>query len=55
MVSAGAVYAHKVKHHHKVKREIIESTPFQFTSNTDTISPNNLLYFAQSLIGRPYR
>lgn len=55
MVSARTVYAHKVKHHHKVKREATESIPFHFTSNTDTISPNSLLYFAQSLIGRPYR
>lgn len=55
MVSAGTVYAHKIKRHHKIKREASVSTSFHFTSNTDTISPNNLLYFAQSLIGRPYR
>ena len=54
-VLAGAAHARKTRHRHKVKSEASVSPIFRFDINTDTISPNNLLYFAQSLIGKPYR
>ncbi|MBS1532452.1 MAG: C40 family peptidase [Bacteroidetes bacterium] len=50
---ASAAYAHKKKHTHKAEAKThVFSYP---DCNTDTISPYNLLYFAQSLIGIPYR
>ena len=50
---AGTAYARKTRHTHRVRAKI---PVFHFdSSTTDTISPYNLLYFAQSLIGTPYR
>lgn len=52
-IFAGTVYAGKNKHSHRVK---IKAPVFHFdVLNTDTISSYNLVYFAQSLIGSPYR
>jgi len=49
---AGSAHARKTRHNHKVK---VKAPVFILNSNTDTISSYNLLYFAQSLIGTPYR
>lgn len=49
---AGAAHARKARHAHRVK---FKAPVFFLNSNTDTISSYNLLYFAQSLIGTPYR
>ncbi|HVW12318.1 MAG TPA: C40 family peptidase [Mucilaginibacter sp.] len=49
---AGSAFAHKIRHVHKVK---VKSPVFHLNSNIDSISPYDLLYFAQSLIGTPYR
>jgi murein DD-endopeptidase / murein LD-carboxypeptidase len=51
-VYAAAAHGHKVRHNHKVK---IKARIFYLNNSTDTISSYNLLYFAQSLIGTPYR
>jgi murein DD-endopeptidase / murein LD-carboxypeptidase len=45
-------HVHKTRHAHKIK---IRTPIFYLNRNTDTISSYNLLYFAQSLIGAPYR
>jgi cell wall-associated NlpC family hydrolase len=53
-IFAGTVYAGKNKHtHHRIKIKASVSHLDNF--NTDTISSYNLVYFAQSLIGSPYR
>jgi len=51
-VSAGTAHAHKTRHIHKIR---VKTPVFVLNNNTDTISSYNLLYFAQSLIGTPYR
>jgi murein DD-endopeptidase / murein LD-carboxypeptidase len=51
---AGAANARKTKHAHRAKVKLT-APAFHLNSNTDTISSYNLLYFAQSLIGTPYR
>jgi len=53
VVFAGTAYARKTRHAHRVKTK----APLVYINilNTDTISSYNLLYFAQSLIGSPYR
>jgi len=52
VVFAGASHARKTRHSHRVR---VKAPVFILNSNTDTISSYNLLYFAQSLIGTPYR
>jgi len=52
VLAAGTAYAHKTKRAHKFRPK---SSLARFVLNTDTISPYNLLYFAQSLLGTPYR
>jgi lipoprotein Spr len=49
---AYTAFARKTRHTHKVR---VKAPAFVLNSNTDTISSYNLLYFAQSLIGTPYR
>jgi lipoprotein Spr len=53
-IFAGTVHARKIKRsHHRVKAK---AQVFHYDDfSTDTISSYNLLYFAQSLIGSPYR
>ncbi|HTD97635.1 MAG TPA: C40 family peptidase [Mucilaginibacter sp.] len=52
-IFAGAVYAGKNRHAHKVK---VKAPLFHFdVLNTESISSYDLIYFAQSLIGAPYR
>lgn len=53
-VFTGNAFASKTKHaHHRIK---IKARVFHLSNfNTDTISSYNLVYFAQSLIGAPYR
>jgi cell wall-associated NlpC family hydrolase len=50
---ASAAHAHKKKHNHKISHA--KEPIFHLSSNIDTISSYNLLYFAQTLIGTPYR
>jgi len=53
-IFAGRVHAGKNKRsHHRIK--IKARVAHRDTLNTDTISSYNLVYFAQSLIGVPYR
>ncbi|MBS1523998.1 MAG: C40 family peptidase [Bacteroidetes bacterium] len=49
---AGMARTHKNNRHHSEK---VQAPVKDLNINTDTISPYNLLYFAQSLIGTPYR
>ncbi len=53
--TAATARGHKGRHIHKAKQKVSIAPVFHFDSNTDTISPYNLLFFAQSLIGSPYR
>ncbi len=48
-------HGHRGRHKHVSRQAEAISPVFHFNSNTDSISPYNLLYFAQSLIGSPYR
>ncbi|HWD87019.1 MAG TPA: C40 family peptidase [Mucilaginibacter sp.] len=50
---ASTAFAHKTRHTHKAKTKVHILS--YSDCNTDTISPYNLLYFAQSLIGIRYR
>lgn len=52
VVFAGTAHARKTRHTHKIR---VKAPIFHLNSATDTISSYNLLYFAQSLIGTPYR
>ena len=54
-VTAATARGYKGKHSHKSAHKVAVAPLFHFDCNTDTISPYNLLYFAQSLIGSPYR
>jgi len=52
LLAGTAAYARKTKRTHKFRAQ---TSVARFLFNTDTVSPYNLLYFAQSLIGTPYR
>jgi len=52
VVFAGTAHTRKARHNHRIK---VKAPILYLNSNTDTISSYNLVYFAQSLIGTPYR
>jgi len=60
---AGKAYAHKSHHsHHKIRVAALRSDafipapkPVSIEMSTDSVSSDNLLIFAQTLLGRPYR
>ena len=60
---AGNAYAHRSRHKHHRAGETSSNTvafipaprPVSYDASTDSVSSDNLLTFAQTLLGRPYR